>query len=255
MKKFCVLGHDIGYTRSPALHRAIFRFLGEDGTYDVADVPEERLAETVRRLLEEYDGFNVTKPYKEKVAALLGERDPVNTVRKGGKCTSTDPVGFITDYTDTFGIPCGKILLLGAGGAAKSVAQALSAYPAVQLCLFNRTPEKAAALASACGGTAVDNTAGRYDAVINATSLGLHGEQAAPEELDFRRVRYAYDLIYAPPVTPFLRRARENGVKTQNGLGMLVWQAIAAQEFWRDAPFADGVRREMAAAVKKELEE
>ena len=122
-KKFCVLGQGISYSLSPVLHSAIFEFFGEDCEYGVADVPPEKLYETVKKLIGEYDGFNVTKPYKESVARILGASGPINTVRCADcAATSTDAEGFLCDYIEAFGEPKGDILLLGAGGAAKSVA-------------------------------------------------------------------------------------------------------------------------------------
>lgn len=242
MGKYTVLGHDISYSLSPQLHAVFFDALGEDHTYTVTDVPPERLGETVEKLLAEYDGFNVTKPYKEKVAALLGGSAPVNTVLcRTRQSTSTDAEGFLQDYTRNFGAPCGRILLLGAGGAAKAVADALVRCDA-DVCVYNRTFERAEELARG-RIRAVRDASGRYDAVINATSLGQNGEQAAPPSLDFRGVRYAYDLLYSPRVTPFMRAAADAGANVSNGLGMLVYQGIAAQEFWRGKPFAADIKK------------
>lgn len=248
--KRCVLGHDISYTLSPVIHKAIYAALGETGEYGVEDVSEEELQSTVERLLRDYDGFNVTKPYKEKVARMLGSCEPVNTVRSDGKCTSTDPEGFLSDYTDAFGAPSGKILVLGAGGAAKSVISSLAGRARVYV--YNRTYEKAAQTES-MGAVAVRSAAGKYDTVINCTSLGLCGEQAAPDELDFSEVQFAYDLIYSPPETPFLVKAAEAGAKTRNGLGMLIGQAIAAHEFWRGEKFDAKTRSKLYDAVKNAL--
>ena len=94
-KKFCVLGQGISYSLSPVHHSAIFEFFGEDCEYGVADVPPEKLYETVKKLIGEYDGFNVTKPYKESVARILGASGPINTVRCADcAATSTDAEGF-----------------------------------------------------------------------------------------------------------------------------------------------------------------
>ena len=79
--KLCVLGHGIGYTLSPKLHASFAQTLGENFSYDVADVPPEELESAVKRLFNAYDGFNVTKPYKESVAAIMCLSCPVNTVR------------------------------------------------------------------------------------------------------------------------------------------------------------------------------
>ncbi len=246
--KRCVLGHDISYTLSPRLHAVISRVLGERATYGVEDIPPERLASELPRLFSEYDGFNVTKPHKESVAKLLGSPFPVNTVRRDGACTSTDAQGFLSDYTHAFGAPHGNILLLGAGGAAKSVAQALSAGRDVRVFVHNRTYQKAKQMESE-RIAAVQNASGKFDAVINAATPA-NGVSHIPRELNFRGVRYAYDLVYSPPETEFLRRAKAAGASVCGGLGMLIRQAIAAHEFWRGAPFdSDTIQALYRAAI------
>ena len=95
----------------------------------------------------------------------------------------------------------------------------------------------------------------KFHSVINCTSAGLNGEQSAPAELDFGKAQYAYDLIYSPPETPFLAKASAAGLKTRNGMGMLIWQAIAAHEFWRKQKFDLQAKRELAEYVKKKLAE
>ncbi len=169
--------------------------------------------------------------------------------------TSTDAEGFLCDYTEAFGEPKGDILLLGAGGAAKSVAEALSNSRGVlNVYVFNRTYENAQKLE---GGkvNAVRDLPNKFYSVINCTSAGLNGEQSAPAELDFGKAQYAYDLIYSPPETPFLAKASAAGLKTRNGMGMLIRQAIAAHEFWRKRKFDLQAKRELAEYVKKKLAE
>lgn len=251
LKKYCVLGHGISYTLSPRVHAAILSYLGERGEYFAEDVAPQELNKTVERLLCECDGFNVTKPYKESVAALLGHDGPVNTVRRDGKCTSTDPIGFLSDYTEKFGEPHGKILLLGAGGAAKSVAQALCGK--AELYVYNRTLKHAAAMEK-FGATVIRDCRGGFDAVVNCTVLGLNGEQSAPDELDLGKVKYAYDLIYSPEDTPFLNKARCAGASACNGIGMLIRQAIAAHGFWRGEKFDADTENKMAAHVAEEID-
>jgi len=122
----------------------------------------------------------------------------------------------------------------------------------VQTFVFNRTYEKAKEF-SRYGAVAVKSAEGIYDAVINCTSLGLGGEQAAPAELEFGGVKFAYDLIYSPPVTPFLESAAKAGAKTCNGLGMLVRQAIAAHEFWRGENFSSSVKKSMVEFISARI--
>ena len=247
LNKLCVLGQGISYSLSPLLHVSFARTLGEQDTgfaYDIVDVPPEKLESTVERLLREYQGFNVTKPYKEKVAAILGKSEPVNTVRCRDKAsTSTDGAGFWQDYTRAFGAPRGNVLVLGAGGAAKAVLDSLENKEGVRVSVYNRTYEKAQALARG-NIYAVTRPSGKYDAIVNCTSLGLHGEQSAPADLQIGHAK-CYDLIYAPPKTPFLQCAKAGGAKIRNGLGMLIYQAIASQEFWREEDFDERTKKKL----------
>ncbi len=253
VKKYCVLGHNIAYSLSPKLHGIFFEVLRENAEYSVCDVEPQELENTVKRLLRDFDGFNVTKPYKESVARILGGTQPVNTVKRDGTFTSTDAAGFITDYIELFGEPCGNVLLLGAGGAAKSVASALGGYSECNVYVYNRTYGKAKELSELCGATALKSPIGKFDSVINCTSLGLCGEQAAPDELDLKGVKFAYDLIYSPPITPFIEKARAAGAKTACGIGMLIHQAIAAQEFWRGEKFAETQKTKLYNAAKEKI--
>ena len=247
--RLCLLGYQIGYSKSPVLHAAFFAALGEKGSYGIEDIPPQDLGKELPRLLASYDGFNVTKPYKQTVAELLWRQDPVNTVKKDGTATSTDAEGFLNDYIEAFGAPKGKILLLGSGGAAKSI---LPALQGAEVTIVNRTFEKAEALAACVKNAVAKRRAdGRYDAVINATSLGLHGEQAAPEELDFSGVSFAYDLVYGVR-TPFLEKAGKYA-KTRDGLGMLIEQAIASQASWRGKAFSNAEKEALRAAAKRAL--
>lgn len=252
--KYCVLGYGIGYTLSPLIHTAFYERLREAKAYGVEDIPPDELDAELPRLLAEYDGFNVTKPHKESVAKMLGAGHPVNTVASDGRSTSTDGIGFLLDYTSAFGTPAGRVLILGAGGAAKSVAEALTEHTDAEIFVYNRTYEKAAQMRSD-RVTALTEPSGKFDSVINCTSAGLKGEQASPDSLDLSGVRYAYDLIYSPAVTPFMRRAESEGAKVRGGIGMLVYQAIASQEFWRGKPFSENVRRELYDCAVKAISE
>ena len=153
----------------------------------------------------------------------------------------------------------GNILVLGAGGAGSVAALRLAAEGASHLWLVNRTESKAAAVAKDIQkrfpgvGVSVGYPTGNVDLVLNATSLGLKPTDALPLDLDafaLNRTRFAYDMIYRPAETPFLKLAREAGLKTANGLGMLLYQGAKALEIWsgRPAPI-DVMRQALRTAI------
>lgn len=241
MLKFCVLGSDISYTLSPRLHAAVFRELGVRATYTVEDIPPERLDAEIPRLRFTYDGFNITKPHKAAILPYLDAKrcrvNAVNTVvrdEKGGWTGyNTDIIGFAGDLKALAGDVCGMLtLLVGAGGAAAAVAEALDAAGA-DLYIYNRTPAKAEALAREYRAKFAPDLRGIAPRlIVNAASVG--NVSPLPETADLSELRYAYDLVYSPPRSAFLRECELAGARTRNGLGMLIRQAIAADGFFLD---------------------
>lgn len=241
MLKFCVLGSGIAYTLSPKIHGMVFDMLGVSATYGVEDIPPEALGSNIPRLKETYDGLNVTKPHKAAILPFLAEnRAPfaaVNTVvkRKGEWVgDNTDLYGFMSDLRALVGDPAGmRTLVLGAGGAAEAVVCGLASAGA-DVTVVNRTASKAAALASRYNSASAARADGlRPELIVNCTSVGNDGRtNPLPLGVDTGALRFAYDLVYAPPRTAFLRACEEAGAKTSNGLGMLVRQAIRADEIF-----------------------
>jgi shikimate dehydrogenase len=208
----------------------------------------------------EYLGANVTIPHKERVLPMLDGVDPqaatigaVNTIVKEGRRLighNTDAGGFVRSLRERAGLePRGKrVLLLGAGGAARAAAFGLAGEGIAALTIANRTVERAVSLATAVG-EAVPRTAAipldaaalkraltAVDLVVNSTSLGMsHGEDAGVTPLTADMVpegALVYDMVYTPPITPLLTAAFEAGARTLGGLWMLVYQGAAAFELW-----------------------
>ncbi len=252
-----IIGHPVAHSLSPVFQAAAFRECGLDVGYEAWDTPPEALAGRVVSLTDaKYLGANVTIPHKERVIPLLDELGgqsarvgAVNTiVNRGGRLYgfNTDGPGFVSSLRNEASFqPGGKrILLLGAGGAARGIAFALAEARAAEVSIFNRTHTRAARLAadvSAFGGsvsapgelTALD----RYDCVVNCTSLGMHGAPGGATDLpcDVRVLRsdtLVVDIVYTPAETPFLRAAREAGLRTLPGLPMLIHQGALAFELW-----------------------
>ena len=262
-----IFGYPIGHSVSPAMHRAAFARAGIDATYAAWETPPDALADAVANLRgDEYLGANVTVPHKRAVMAHLDEIDEaareigaVNTiVNRDGRLfgTNTDAYGFLESLRVESGFdPRGAdATLIGAGGAARAAAHALAGAGVRSLAIANRTPQRAAALASeivelgvpargiglddpdfanACGGAAL---------IVNSSSVGMLGgpaEGASP--VPSGKIMpgcVVYDMVYNPMETPLLAQAAAAGAQTVGGLPMLVHQGAAAWKKWtkQDAP-------------------
>lgn len=253
-KKLCVIGDPVLHTRSPLLQNAMISEFGLDYIYLCQHVPRGESAQWLAcAKYSGYAGFNATMPHKEALMPLMDELDDlarlcgaVNTVciREGRTIGyNTDGGGFLRALDDLGVIPAGKqVMLLGSGGAAKAVAAALvGAGAAITVC--NRTIAKAEALGAMAPhrmtpadfrSETLRAVAARSQLLINCTSLGMEGAAAQFKDLSFLEAlpqgAAVCDAIYAPAETLLLRRARELGHPTMNGMGMLLHQAILAME-------------------------
>lgn len=279
MKKLCVIGDPVEHSKSPLIHHAMLKELGLDGEYAYG---KERVAKEdtalwlERAKAEGYGGFNATMPHKEQLVPLMDCLEPyaaevgaVNTVCiRGGKYCgfNTDGPGFLASLTEVEVSVKGKtVVLLGAGGAAKAIALALRHMgdaKAVFIC--NRTIERAAAICqwdgeghmapADFGVDTLRRLAARCDLLVNCTSLGMEGTAGQFEDFSFLDAlppeAAVCDLIYAPPETELLRRARALGHRTLNGLGMLIWQGVFALEYFVGQ---DVDRARMRAVVEEAL--
>jgi shikimate dehydrogenase len=263
-----VIGDPITHSKSPAIHLFWLEKLGIEAYYRKTKVEPAGLEAFLarRRADPEWLGCNVTLPHKQAVGAYLDRLDPdaekigaVNLVVREG----CELVGYNSD-ADGFLEPLRPLLsrrhlfrmarIIGAGGAARAVANALWGQ-GFTIVIIARDPEKAEALRSRFDSAhsyvgaladfavptdfAFDNREGILDLVVNATSLGMEGHP--PLQLDFSHVPPAaiiYDVVYAPLETPLLAEARARGLRTFDGLEMLVGQAAVAFEkfFGHPAP-------------------
>jgi shikimate dehydrogenase len=246
-----VIGSPVGHSLSSAIHRAAFASSGLDWSYVAFEVAPGRAdaALDAMRVLG-IAGFSVTTPHKEQVAdhvdALAPSAAPlrsVNTVVReaDGSLTghSTDGDGFVAALVaEGFDVAARRVLVLGAGAAARSVVSALGRAGAAAIVVANRTPDRAApvvALASTArpaGDLGVEIAAAEL--IVNATSVGFGTDESPldgwPGLLEPRHA--VADLVYHPLQTPLLRAAAGAGARTFDGLGMLVHQAARQQELW-----------------------
>ncbi len=251
-----VIGSPIRHSLSPAIFNAAFTAAGLDWAYLAFDVPEGAagLALGGMRALG-IDGLSVTMPHKAAVLEGLDELSDdaralgaVNCItRHGGllRGDNTDGPGFldalrVDEGIDVAGLRC---VVVGAGGAGRAVARALGGAGAGSIAVLNRSPDAAAAIVQVVGSSARVGTPADLDAadlVVNATPLGMGvvvGTDGAPEPLPLdparlREGQVVVDLVYHPAVTPLLAAARDRGLRTVNGLGMLIHQAAHAFRLW-----------------------
>jgi shikimate dehydrogenase len=242
-----VLGFPVAHSRSPAMMNAAFAELGLDWRYVKLPVPPERFAETVRALpASGYGGANVTIPYKVAAHALADERTPAaeaigaaNTlVFAGGRIEADNTDGRAVIDALAEDLAGRSALVLGAGGAGRAAVWALREAGA-EVAVWNRTPERAERLAAELGvGHAREPRSA--DVLVNATSVGLHGEpEAAVLEalaLDGCEAATVLDLVYGSEPTALARWAERHGSRVVDGLDVLARQGARAFERWTGRP-------------------
>lgn len=253
-----VIGHPIGHSKSPAIHRAWIAALGLDAAYDAYDVAPGDLAAFVDRHRGggALAGVNVTIPHKEQALALADRAD--DAARQSGaanlllfaadgsvEARNTDGLGMLAAFkisAPAFDPRSARIVVLGAGGAARGAVAALVAAGATDITIANRTLARAEDLADAFRGAAkaigIDDLslASGADAVINATSLGL---TSAGPRLDWPQAgpaSVALDMVYGASTTDFIADAAAKGWATVEGIEMLIGQAAPSFAAFFGAP-------------------
>ncbi|MDI5984746.1 shikimate dehydrogenase [Halomonas sp. M4R5S39] len=272
--RYCVFGHPVGHSKSPAIHAAFADQTGEAIDYTAIEAPLDDFAGAWRAFIAAGGrGANVTVPFKEEAFRLCEVLSPrarragaVNTLILGSNGQSndlkvygdtTDGVGLVRDL-ERHGVTLAgaRLLVLGAGGAVRGVLEPLLAAAPASLVVANRTAEKAEALAAdfadlgAIRGGGFDAISGPFDVVINGTSASLAGDlPPLPDDL-FADGATAYDMMYGAEPTVFLQWAGERGARTADGLGMLVEQAAESFFLWRhQRPDTDPVLEALRRAL------
>jgi shikimate dehydrogenase len=256
-KIYGLIGFPVSHSISPLMHNAAFKELGLDATYKLFEVKPENLTQMVGSLSEDnIYGLNVTIPHKEKVIPLLDEISQearligaVNTIRRMGNRLegfNTDGQGFLRHLTmDLQFNPSGStIAILGAGGAAKAVSVVLSKASPGRIAIYDVDKIKAAALIEQLSGhfrnvefiyaaAIEDLRISEADLLVNATPIGMKkSDPCLVDENLLHKGILVYDVIYNPKETLLLARARARGAQVANGLGMLLYQGVAAFEIW-----------------------
>ena len=248
----CLIGWPAAHSRSPLIHHYWLRKLGIEGGYSLEAIPPEGLAEFVSRLSAHgFVGANVTLPHKERALALTVPDTraraigAANTLWYDGaelRSTNTDIEGFVGNLDASAdgwdGIE--EALVLGAGGSSRAVVFGLLDRGIKHVHLANRTMERAQALADQFGAAvqpiewdAIDGVLPRAGLLVNTTSLGMHGQPALEVDVNLLSGQaIVADLVYVPLETALLKAARARGLKTADGLGMLLHQAVRGFELW-----------------------
>lgn len=257
---FGVFGDPVGHSKSPLMLNRAFQTAGINGVYAAFHILPGTLkaaVEGIRAL--QFRGVNVTIPHKVEVMDYLDHIDEdaraigaVNTiVNDNGVLTgyNTDGIGYVRSLKEETGIqlPGKRVLLLGAGGAARGIVYALAKEGVERVVIANRTQARAEELASAMssyvrvegiGQAEAASFIGETDLVINTTSAGMYPnvEELPVDRGLLHQGLVASDLIYNPRITAFLREAQAVGARIHSGLGMFIYQGAYAFEYWTGQP-------------------
>ena len=263
--RYAVFGHPIGHSQSPRIHRLFAEQTGQTLTYTAEDVTPEIFEPSVKAFFQTGGrGLNCTVPLKElafRLADTLSDRaqrsKAVNTLalRDDGMIfgENTDGVGLVRDLIHNLGLDLTgqRILILGAGGATRGILEPLLQRQPSRLTIANRTPEKAAQLATEfgdigpiTGGGFATLAGGDYDLILNATAASLSGDLPDLPPDILAQDGACYDLAYGMEPTAFVRWGLEQVARLSvDGIGMLVEQAAEAFHLWR------GIRPDTAPVI------
>ena len=252
-----LLGFPVGHSRSPAMMNAAFRELGLDWRYLKLPLPPERFGQAVRALpASGYRGANVTLPHKVAAHDSSDElSDAARAIGAVNTLTFTDDGRILGDNTDAVGlldslgepVP-GTALVLGAGGAARAAVWAL-AHAGARVTVWNRTAEKATALAAGLAGVEAAERPAGAELLVNATTVGMRADDSL-DGLPLTDAATVVDLVYGDGPTPIARWGAERGARVVDGLEILVRQGARSLALWtgREPP-VDAMRRAVVQAT------
>ena len=271
-KTFAVIGDPIDHSLSPNIHSAAFRKLNLDCSYIAYKIPKDELEEGVDALKKiKVDGFNVTIPHKISMMKQLDKTDEscsiigaVNTVVNSNgvlKGYNTDMDGFLDPFKKrNLPISDARVLLLGAGGAARAIVAAFAKEHARHITIANRTLKNAESLSAFSKKIGLDaipaileqvrHAVKDYDIIVNATSVGLKNE---PSPISFEGIdkkTTVCDIVYMPMNTDFIKKAKEKSATIIYGYEMLLGQAAISFEIWHgmQAPY-NSMKRALLGGV------
>lgn len=254
MKRACVIGWPIEHSRSPIIHGYWLKHYGIDGTYTKRAVSPGEIEAFLNGLAAEgLAGCNVTIPHKEAAFRLAANRDAsaiavgaANTLWLEDGClcaANTDTYGYMTYLgreAEDWGRRDAPVSILGAGGAARAIVYGFLEAGVPEVRIFNRSVERAEALAQTFGPRVKvlpwdqrSRASTEAAVLVNTTSVGLKGAGSLDMDFtDFHPDCIVSDIVYVPLETAFIREARRHGLRTVDGLGMLLHQAVPGFEKW-----------------------
>ncbi len=261
MEKFGLIGYPLGHSMSAVIHRAGFKSIGINASYEILETSPENLVDRIKSFKRDgYAGFNVTIPHKVPVALFVDEVDryaditgAINTVKinpdKSMKGYNTDVSGFKKAIPETIDLTGKTAAILGTGGASRAAVMGLADKGIKEIGIYTRSIPNAMDYmayvrrkfpAVTFNAYQIDRIRdlSKYDILVNTTPIGMLGKSAdmSPVEKPVLKTlptnAVVYDIIYNPKKTILLKDAEEFGYKTINGVDMLVYQAVSAQEIW-----------------------
>ena len=246
-RRAAVIGHPVAHSRSPELFTRFAAASGVALAYEALDVTPEELADTLARWRDDpsFVGCNVTLPHKERALALADRVEPAARACGAANVLTREGALLVADNTDVAGVEAAlaqhgvalrgaRVAILGAGGAARAVAEAARRSGAASITIAARERARAAAVAADFGAaiSALDDVP-VADVYVNATPVGMQGQpQHSLLPPNAPRGAAAFDLVYTPAETPFLIDARARGLRAVPGTAMFLAQAAATFERW-----------------------
>ena len=260
--KYCVIGEKLTHSMSPQKHKAYFDYYNSDGSYEIRQIPMEDMLNGCKDTLSEYDGLNVTVPYKEKVMKYLSGISAeakaigaVNTVVNDNGSLygyNTDPYGFESLLSvNEIAIKNKSFVVLGSGGASKSVCYILKKRGAKSVLVATRD-EKKSGESGYISYSALEGYKG--DTLVNTTPVGMYPNTDASPVDDGIIAGFdaVVDIVYNPVYTKLLQSAVRMGKKAVGGLYMLVAQAMKSQEIWTNNTPDDKLTKSIYNSLMKE---
>jgi shikimate dehydrogenase len=265
-KTYAVIGDPINHSMSPNIHNAAFKALGFDCTYIAYKIPKDELAEGLEALKTiKIVGFNVTIPHKVEMMKFLDSFDEdcrrigaTNTVTyDNGKFIgyNTDMEGFLDPIREKkIPIKDSKVLLIGAGGAARAITAGFAKEKAGSITIANRTRQNANTLvefatkiglkADSVSLDEIGDSVSDYNFIVNSTSIGLKNEPSPISTKNINQSSVVYDIVYRPMNTDLIKQSKKNGARVIYGYEMLLGQAARSFKIWHgvDAP-SDAMKR------------